>query len=54
MISDLEAANETMEESAELLGKSRRNELIEEMGVLVGLFAFSHHLCLRQLGIQVD
>lgn len=33
MISDLEAANETMEESAELLGKSRRNELIEEMEV---------------------
>ena len=31
MIGDLEAANETMRESAELLGRSRRNELIEEM-----------------------
>lgn len=30
MISDLEAANETMGESTELLGKIRRNELIEE------------------------
>lgn len=31
MIADLEAANETMGESAELLGRSRRNELVEEM-----------------------
>lgn len=30
MISDLEAANEMMGESAELLGKTRRNELISE------------------------
>lgn len=30
MISDLEAANEIMRESADLLGKTRRNELIEE------------------------
>lgn len=31
MIGDLEAANEIMGESAELLGRSRRNELIDEM-----------------------
>lgn len=36
MISDLEAANEMMEESAELLGKTRRNELIEDMEVTEG------------------
>lgn len=30
VISDLEAANEIMGESADLLGKTRRNELIEE------------------------
>lgn len=37
MISDLETANEMMGESAELLGKSRRNELIEDMEVTVGV-----------------
>lgn len=36
MISDLETANKMMGESAELLGKSRRNELIEEMEVTEG------------------
>lgn len=36
VISDLEAANEMMGESAELLWKSRRNEIIEEMEVTEG------------------
>lgn len=36
MISDLEAANEMMGESAELLGNTRRNELIEDMEVTGG------------------
>lgn len=36
VISDLEAANEMMGESAELLGKTRRNELIEDMEVIEG------------------
>lgn len=36
MISDLEAANEMMGGSAELLGKTRRNELIEDMEVTEG------------------
>lgn len=33
VISDLEAANEIMEESADLLGKTRRNEFNEDMEV---------------------
>lgn len=36
MITDLETANEMMGESAELLGKNRRNELTEEMEVIEG------------------
>lgn len=37
MISDLEAANEIMEQSADLLGKTRRNELHEDMEVTEGV-----------------